>query len=116
MKKTFLTNSFDRRTVIKTGAALGASALFSPPILTFAQGETPIKIGMHDPFTGTYHAPRQNTPGQRPQRVHVGMRVEVQLNRLWRRAIVKARIGKAKAKRWEVELVRTRKENSSSSK
>jgi len=56
MKKTFLTNSVDRRTVIKTGAALGASTLFSPPILTFAQGETSIKIGMHDPFTGTYAA------------------------------------------------------------
>src|SRR5690242_10249595 len=46
----------DRRTVIKTGAALGASAVFSPPILSFAQGETPIKVGMHDPLTGTYAA------------------------------------------------------------
>ena len=46
----------DRRTIIKTGAALGASAVFSPPILTFAQGETPIKVGMHDPLTGTYAA------------------------------------------------------------
>ena len=46
----------DRRTVIKAGAALGASAVFSPPILAFAQGETPVKIGMHDPFTGTYAA------------------------------------------------------------
>jgi branched-chain amino acid transport system substrate-binding protein len=45
-----------RRQVIKTGAALGTSTLFSPPILTFAQGETPIKIGMHDPLTGTYAA------------------------------------------------------------
>jgi branched-chain amino acid transport system substrate-binding protein len=56
MKKTFLTSPFNRRTIIKTGAALGASTLFSPPILTFAQGETPIKIGMHDPLTGTYAA------------------------------------------------------------
>jgi len=56
MKKTFLTSPFDRRTIIKTGAALGASSLFSPPILAFAQGETPIKIGMHDPLTGTYAA------------------------------------------------------------
>jgi branched-chain amino acid transport system substrate-binding protein len=46
----------DRRAIIKAGAALGASTVFSPPILTFAQGETPIKIGMHDPFTGTYAA------------------------------------------------------------
>jgi branched-chain amino acid transport system substrate-binding protein len=45
-----------RRTVIKTGAAIGATAIFSPPVLTFAQGETPIKIGMHDPLTGTYAA------------------------------------------------------------
>ena len=30
--------------------------MFSPPILTYAQGETPIKIGMHDPLTGTYAA------------------------------------------------------------
>ena len=54
--KKFLTTPFDRRTIIKTGATLGASTLFSPPILTFAQGETPIKIGMHDPLTGTYAA------------------------------------------------------------
>jgi len=46
----------NRRTVLKAGAALGASTMFSPPILTFAQGESPIKIGMHDPFTGTYAA------------------------------------------------------------
>ena len=45
-----------RRTILKAGAALGATAVFSPPILTYAQGETPIKIGMHDPFTGTYAA------------------------------------------------------------
>ncbi|HVY59571.1 MAG TPA: ABC transporter substrate-binding protein [Xanthobacteraceae bacterium] len=45
-----------RRQVIRTGAALGATAVFSPPILSFAQGETPIKIGMHDPLTGTYAA------------------------------------------------------------
>jgi branched-chain amino acid transport system substrate-binding protein len=45
-----------RRRIVQAGAALGASAIFSPPILTFAQGETPIKIGMHDPLTGTYAA------------------------------------------------------------
>jgi branched-chain amino acid transport system substrate-binding protein len=56
MKPRILTTPFDRRTLIKTGAALGASTLFSPPILTYAQGETPIKIGMHDPLTGTYAA------------------------------------------------------------
>src|SRR5690348_12213288 len=45
-----------RRGIVKAGAALAGSAVFSPPILTFAQGESPIKIGMHDPFTGTYAA------------------------------------------------------------
>jgi branched-chain amino acid transport system substrate-binding protein len=49
-------SSVSRRTIVKAGAALGASAVFSPAILTYAQGETPIKIGMHDPFTGTYAA------------------------------------------------------------
>jgi branched-chain amino acid transport system substrate-binding protein len=51
MKRTF-----SRRQVVKTGAILGVSTVFSPPILSFAQGETPIKIGMHDPLTGTYAA------------------------------------------------------------
>src|SRR5690348_14757514 len=45
-----------RRGIVKAGAALAGSAVFSPPILTFAQGESPIKIGMHDPLTGTYAA------------------------------------------------------------
>ncbi|HEY9451119.1 MAG TPA: ABC transporter substrate-binding protein [Bradyrhizobium sp.] len=51
-----LLTPLNRRTIIKTGALLGATAVFSPPILTYAQGETPIKIGMHDPLTGTYAA------------------------------------------------------------
>jgi len=46
----------NRRSVLKAGAALGAATMFSPPILTFAQGESPIKVGMHDPSTGTYAA------------------------------------------------------------
>ena len=45
-----------RRHLVQAGAALGASTLFSPPVLTFAQGETPIRVGMHDPLTGTYAA------------------------------------------------------------
>ncbi len=45
-----------RRRLVQAGAALAASTLSSPPILTYAQGETPIKIGMHDPLTGTYAA------------------------------------------------------------
>lgn len=55
--KKILSTPLNRRTVIKTGAgALGASTMFSPGILTYALGETPVKIGMHDPFTGTYAA------------------------------------------------------------
>src|SRR5690349_19137807 len=56
MTRKLLTTSLDRRTLIKTGATLGAATVFSSAILTYAQGETPVKIGMHDPFTGTYAA------------------------------------------------------------
>ena len=45
-----------RRQMVQAGAALGTSAVFSPSVLAFAQGETPVKIGMHDPLTGTYAA------------------------------------------------------------
>ena len=52
-----LSTPINRRTIIKSGAAaLGASQIFSPAILNYARGETPIKIGMHDPLTGTYAA------------------------------------------------------------
>jgi branched-chain amino acid transport system substrate-binding protein len=52
-----LSTPLNRRTIIKSSAAvLGASQIFSPAILNYALGETPIKIGMHDPFTGTYAA------------------------------------------------------------
>ena len=47
---------FTRRKALKTGLALGAAPLVAHPILTFGQGESPIKIGMHDPLTGTYAA------------------------------------------------------------
>src|SRR5690349_6745901 len=45
-----------RRQMVQAGAALGTSAVFSPSVLAFAQGETPVKIGMHDPLTGIYAA------------------------------------------------------------
>ncbi len=45
-----------RRDVLKTGLALGAAPLVAVPILSYGQGEKPIKIGMHDPLTGTYAA------------------------------------------------------------
>ena len=52
-----LSTPLNRRTIIKSGAAaFGASQIFSPAILNYALGETPIKIGMHDPLTGTYAA------------------------------------------------------------
>jgi branched-chain amino acid transport system substrate-binding protein len=56
MTRKLLSTPFDRRTLIKTGATLGAATVFSPALLTYARGETPIKIGMHDPLTGTYAA------------------------------------------------------------
>jgi hypothetical protein len=42
---------FDRRTVLKGAAAAGALQVASPFIIA-ARGETPIRIGMVDPFTG----------------------------------------------------------------
>jgi branched-chain amino acid transport system substrate-binding protein len=48
--------SFSRRDALKSGLALTAAPLVAHPILSFAAGETPIKIGMHDPLTGTYAA------------------------------------------------------------
>jgi branched-chain amino acid transport system substrate-binding protein len=53
---TLVSANITRRRLVQAGSALGAAALASPPILSYAQGETPIKIGMHDPFTGTYAA------------------------------------------------------------
>ncbi len=48
-----------RRTLIRTGASLGALALTAPPIIK-ARGEEPVKIGMVDPLTGIYSAFAQN--------------------------------------------------------
>ena len=47
--------SLDRRTVLKSGAAI-AAAQFASPFIINARGETPIKIGMVDPLTGVYAA------------------------------------------------------------
>ena len=51
-----MTTAINRRRIVQAGAALGVSALFAPARLSFAQGEMPIKVGMHDPLTGTYAA------------------------------------------------------------
>ena len=50
---------FDRRTLIKGAAALGAFQVASPFIIQ-ARGETPIRMGMVDPLTGVYAAPAGN--------------------------------------------------------
>src|SRR6516165_5988771 len=47
--------SFDRRTVLKSGAAIAAAQVTSPFIIK-ARGETPVRIGMVDPLTGVYAA------------------------------------------------------------
>src|SRR3974390_2505004 len=47
--------SINRRTVLKSGAAIAAAQFASPFIIT-ARGETPIKIGLVDPLTGVYAA------------------------------------------------------------
>src|SRR5581483_7803684 len=53
-----LTNS-RRRTILTTGAAAGALQL-APPFILSARGESPIKLGMVDPFTGVYAAIAQS--------------------------------------------------------
>jgi branched-chain amino acid transport system substrate-binding protein len=45
----------DRRTVIKAGAAAGL-AQFAAPFIIPARGDTPIRIGVANPLTGTYAA------------------------------------------------------------
>src|ERR1022692_3058512 len=47
--------SVDRRTILKTSAAL-AAVQFSSPFIIKARGETPVRIGMVDPLTGVYAA------------------------------------------------------------
>jgi branched-chain amino acid transport system substrate-binding protein len=51
--------SVDRRTILKTGAAI-AAVQFTSPYIIKARGETPIKIGFVDPLTGVYAAIAQN--------------------------------------------------------
>src|SRR5271166_6594046 len=59
MKSKTFGPKFDRRTLIKGAAALGAFQMASPFLLQ-ARGETPIRIGMVDPLTGVYAAPAGN--------------------------------------------------------
>ena len=48
--------NFTRRDVIKAGLGLSAAPLVATPFLTYGAGEKPLRIGMHDPLTGTYAA------------------------------------------------------------
>ena len=45
----------DRRTILKSSAAIAAMQ-FSSPFIIKARGETPVRIGMVDPLTGVYAA------------------------------------------------------------
>ena len=46
-----------RRTLLKAGLALGAAPLAGPFIVTARAADT-VKIGLDNPLTGTYAAPR----------------------------------------------------------
>ena len=51
--------SINRRTILKSGAAI-AAAQFSSPFIITARGDTPVKIGMVDPLTGVLSALAQS--------------------------------------------------------
>ena len=51
--------SIDRRTILKSSAVIAAAQITSPFIIK-ARGETPVRIGLVDPFTGVYAAIAQN--------------------------------------------------------
>src|SRR5690349_10349842 len=59
MTSKIIKPGFDRRSLIKGAAALGAFQVASPFIIQ-ARGETAIRIGMVDPLTGVYAAPAGN--------------------------------------------------------
>jgi branched-chain amino acid transport system substrate-binding protein len=48
--------NFTRRDAIKAGLGLTAAPLVATPFLTYGAGEKALRIGMHDPITGTYAA------------------------------------------------------------
>ena len=53
MTKDLLSRPVQRRTMLKAGLAIGTMQVASP-FLVKALGEEPIKMGLDDPFTGTY--------------------------------------------------------------
>ena len=52
--------SIGRRTLIKTGLALGASQVIGAPFIIASRGEEPVKIGMVNPLTGVLSALAQS--------------------------------------------------------
>jgi branched-chain amino acid transport system substrate-binding protein len=54
-----LTRKVGRRTILKTGLALGAVQIAKPFVIS-ARGDEPVKIGLNDPLTGTYAALGKN--------------------------------------------------------
>src|ERR1700704_1915836 len=59
MTSPAFTAKFNRRTLMKGAAALGAFQVMSPFVIQ-ARGETAVRIGMVDPLTGVYAAIAQN--------------------------------------------------------
>src|SRR6516225_739792 len=59
MSKDVMNRPVRRRALLKAGLAISAIQVASPFILT-ARGETPIKIGVDEPLTGTYAVPGKN--------------------------------------------------------
>ena len=52
--------SIRRRTLLKAGAALGASQVIAAPFIVTALGDEPVKIGMVNPLTGVLSALAQS--------------------------------------------------------
>ena len=59
IKKPAGLGTLDRRTFVTAGAAIGLSQ-FAAPFIISARGDTPIKIGLDNPLTGTYAAVGKN--------------------------------------------------------
>ena len=53
MFKELIERPVPRRTILKTGLAIAAMQVVSPFVVT-SRAEEPVKIGLDDPFTGTY--------------------------------------------------------------
>src|ERR1700758_1685075 len=54
MSAHFIDRPLNRRTILGAGLAIGAMQVASPFVARAALGEAPVRIGLNDPFTGTY--------------------------------------------------------------